>query len=99
VFATWPATRTTLTLLEFVQGDLEPTLTGGLLLSVLDPADELVAGKRCDVLPRPLCRWMGDQCAAQVQWQLMHHTTGNTRGDVKASVARRHCTSPRSWRR
>jgi hypothetical protein len=47
------------------------------VFGVLDPADELVAGQRRDVLPSVECRGITDQCGAQVRGQLMYHPSGN----------------------
>ena len=45
-----PAARPTLAFLEFLPGAANTAFSGLLLLGILDPADELVAGQRRDVL-------------------------------------------------
>ncbi len=79
VLAPWPAAGSTLAFLELLLGPANATFSGGLLLGVLDPADELVAGERGDVLPGIKRRRVGDQRPAQVLWKLVHHPTGHSR--------------------
>jgi hypothetical protein len=50
----------------------DAALSGGRLLGILNPADELVAGQRRDVLPGIECRGVDDQRLTQVRGQLMH---------------------------
>ena len=47
------------------------------LLCVFDPADELIAGERGDVIPSNERRRIGDQHATQVVGQLVHDATGH----------------------
>src|SRR5437879_2396331 len=74
--APWPATRPTLAFLKLLLGPANATFPGHLLLGIFDPADELVAGQRRDVLPGVECRGVGDQRRAQVCWELVYHPTG-----------------------
>ena len=53
---------------------------------ILDPADELVAGQRCDVLPGIERRGLGDQRFPEVRWKLVHHPTGHSRGAHRSTV-------------
>jgi hypothetical protein len=78
VLAPWPAARSTLTLLQFLLGPANPTLSGHRLLGILDPTDEFVAGKRRDVLPRIECGGVGHQRFAQVNRKLVHRPTGHS---------------------
>jgi hypothetical protein len=61
VLAPWPAARSTLAFLQLLLGPTNAACSGRLLLGILDPADELVAGQRCDVLPGIESRGVGDQ--------------------------------------
>jgi hypothetical protein len=49
VLAPWPAAGPTLALLQLLLGPANTAFSGHLLLRILDPADELVAGQRRDV--------------------------------------------------
>ena len=75
MLAAGPAARPTLTLLEFFLGAADAALSGLVLLGVLDPADELVAGQRRDVLPGGERVAVGDQRLTQVARKLMNHPT------------------------
>jgi hypothetical protein len=77
VLAAGPATRPALTLLEFFLGASDPTLSGGLPLGVIDPADELVARQRRDVSPRSQRPGVGQQCRTQVGGKLVHYPAGH----------------------
>ncbi len=59
-------------------GSAECGALGSVLLGILDPADELVAGQGRDVLPGIECHAVGDQRLTQVRGQLMHHPTGHS---------------------
>ena len=61
-----PAAGPALAFLQLLLGAADAALPGRLLLGVLDPADELVAGQRRDVPPGIECRGVGDQRLAQV---------------------------------
>ena len=74
-----PAAGPALALLQLLLGPADPAFSGRLLFGVLDPADELVAGQRRDVLPGIESRGVGDQGLAQVAWKLVHHSTGHPR--------------------
>jgi hypothetical protein len=73
-----PAAGPTLTFLQLLLGPENAAFSGHLLLGILDPADELVAGKRCDVLPGFECSGVGDQRLEQVRGKLVHHPTGHS---------------------
>jgi hypothetical protein len=64
VLATWPTARPTLPFLQFLLSPANAAFSGHLLLGILDPADELVAGQRCDVLPSIEGRGVDKQCLA-----------------------------------
>ncbi len=87
VRAPWPAAGPTLAFLQLLLCPANAAFSGHLLLGILDPADELVAGQRCDVLPGIECRGVGDQRLAQVFWKLVHHTTGHLQAAHRATVA------------
>src|SRR5205814_666418 len=61
VLAPRPAAGPALAFLQLLLGPANAALSGHLLLGIRDPADELVAGQRRDVLPRIECRGVGDQ--------------------------------------
>lgn len=71
-----PAAGAAQALFELLLGPANAALSGGLLLGVVDPADELVACQRGDVLPGSECCGVGDQCLAQVRGQLVHDAAG-----------------------
>ena len=79
VLAPWPAAGPTLAFLQLLLGPANAAFSGHLLLGILDPADELVAGQRRDVLPGIECRGVGDQRLAQVSGSLCTTPPG-TRG-------------------
>jgi hypothetical protein len=66
VVAPRPAAGPTLAFLELLLGSANASFSGRLLLGILDPADELVAGQRREVPPGSERRWAGDQRVAQV---------------------------------
>src|SRR5690349_7129020 len=72
--AAWPAHA----VFELLLGPADATVPRLLLLRILDPTDELVAGERSDVLPRVERRGIGNQCAPQVTRELVHDATGHT---------------------
>src|ERR1035441_4294216 len=77
VLATRPAAWPALAFLEFLLGPANAAFPGHLLLGILNPADELIAGQRRDVLPGIKGRGVGDQRLAQVYRKLVHHSTGH----------------------
>ena len=87
VRAPWPAAGPTLAFLQLLLSPANAAFSGHLLLGILDPADELVAGQRRDVLPGMECRRVGDQRLAQVYRKLVHHPTGHLRAAHMATVA------------
>jgi hypothetical protein len=90
VRAPWPAAGPTLAFLQLLLGPANATFSGRLLLGIFDPADELVAAQRRDVLPGIECRGVGNQGLAQVSWKLVHHPTGHSRAAHKVTVANLH---------
>jgi hypothetical protein len=76
-----------LAFLQFLLGPANAAFSGHLLLGILDPADELIAGQRRDVLPGIDCRRVGDQRLAQVSRKLVRHPSGHSRGVHRATVA------------
>jgi hypothetical protein len=87
VLAPWPAARPTLAFLKLLLGPENAAFPGLLLLGIFDPADELVAGQRRDVLPGIERRGVGDQRLAEVSWKLVHHPTGHLLTDHSVTVA------------
>ena len=73
-----PAARSPLPFLELLLGAADASLSGRLPLGILDPADELVAGERRDVLPCVEGGGIGDQRHAQVAREVVNHPTGNS---------------------
>ena len=76
--APWPAAGPTLAFLELLLGPSDAALSRHLLLGILDPAYELVAGQRRDVLPGIERRRIRDQRHAEVSWKLVHYPTGHS---------------------
>ncbi len=95
VLAPGPAARSTLAFLQLLLGPANAAFSCGLLLGILDPADELVAGERCDVLPGIECRRVGDERLAQVLWKLVHHPTGHSQAAHRATVVAVPATPPK----
>jgi hypothetical protein len=87
VVAPWPAAGPTLTFLQLLLGPTYAAFSGHPPLGIFDPADELVAGQRRDVLPGIECRGVGDQRLAQVSWKLVHRPTGHSRAAHTVTVA------------
>ena len=94
VLAPWPTAGPTLAFLELLPGPANAAFSSGLLLRILYPADELVAGERRDVLPGIERRRVGDQRPAQVLWKLVHHPTGHSRVAHRAKVVAVRATAP-----
>src|ERR1700753_2926182 len=89
MLASRPAAGPAHAFLEFLLGPANATLPGRGLLGVLDPADELVACQRRDVLPRRPWRGIAEQRLAQVGRQLVHHPARYSRAAHRARVTRR----------
>jgi hypothetical protein len=89
VLAPRPAAGPALAIFQLLPSPANATLPGRLLLGILDPADELVARQRCDVLPSIERRRVGDQHLAQVCGQLVHYSTGHSRATHTGTVTRR----------
>src|SRR6478735_114999 len=87
VLAPGPAAGPALALLQFFLGAADASCAGRVLLGIFDPADELVARQRRDVLPRIECGGIVDQGAAQVGRQLVHHPTRHSLAAHEATVA------------
>src|ERR1700724_38502 len=91
VLAPRPAAGPALAFLQLFLGPPNAALSSPVLLGILDPADELVAGQGRDVLPGIECRAVGDQRVTQVRGQFMHHPTGHPLAAHRAMVvSRRH---------
>ena len=91
VFASRPAAGPALAFLELFPSSANAAFSGCRLPGILDPADELIARQRRDVLPGHERRDVGDQLLAQVCGQLVHHPTGhalNTHGATVVAGAR-----------
>jgi hypothetical protein len=73
-----PAAGPALAFLQLFLGPANAAFSGRLLLGILDPADELVAGQRRDVLPGIERGGVGDQRVTQVCWKLVDHPTGHS---------------------
>src|SRR5205814_9874484 len=89
VVAPWPAAGPTLAFLQLLLRPANPAFSGHFPLGILDPADELVAGQRRDVLPGIECRGVGGQRLAQISWKPVHHPTGHSRAAHRATVVKR----------
>src|ERR1700736_4544222 len=77
VLAPRPAAGPALALLQLLPGPPNAALPSGVLLGMLDPADELVAGQGRDVLPGIECRGIGDQRLEQIHREFMHDPAGH----------------------
>jgi hypothetical protein len=87
VVASRPAAGSTLAFLKLLVGSANAAFSGHLLLGILDPADELVAGQRRDVLPGSERRRVGDKRLAQVLRKFVHHPTGHSLAAHKTTLA------------
>src|SRR3984893_16807471 len=87
MLAAWPAAGPTLAFLKLLLGSPNAAFSGHLLLGILDPADELVAGQRRDVLPGSERRKVGDQRFAQVFRKFVHHPAGHSLAAHKTTLA------------
>jgi hypothetical protein len=87
VAAPRPAARPTLALLKLLLGSANAAFSGHLLLGILDPADELVAGQRRYGPPEIERRRAFDQSLAQVFRKVVHHPTGHSLAAHKTTVA------------
>ncbi len=94
VLAPWPAARSTLPFFQLLLGPANAARSGRLLLGILDPADELVAGQRRDVLPGIEYSALGGERLSQVCWKLVHHPTGHLRATHSVTVAAVPSTAP-----
>lgn len=72
VIASGPAAGPALSVLEFLLGSADAASSRRVLFGVEYPADEFVAGKRGDVVPRGKRGGIGAQRGAQVGWYLVH---------------------------
>src|ERR1700730_3510218 len=77
VLAPRPAAGPALAFLQLLLGPPNAAPSGRLLLGILDPADELVAGQGRNVLPGIECRGVGDQRLEQVRGEFMHDPAGH----------------------
>jgi hypothetical protein len=75
-----PTTGSAHAVLELFLSSADTSFSGFLLLGIIDPADELVAGQRCDVLPGVECGGIGGKRLAQVDREFVYHPTGYSGG-------------------
>ena len=78
VLAPRPAAGSAPAFLQLFPCTPNAALAGSRLLGILDPADELIAGQRRDVLPGIERRGVGDQRLTQVCGQFMYDPTGQS---------------------
>jgi hypothetical protein len=71
-----PATRPAPAFLKFLLRPADPARSGLLLFGIFDPANELVARQRRDVLPGSQRHGVSDQGLAEVCGELVHDSTG-----------------------
>jgi hypothetical protein len=70
-----PATGPALTLFQFLLGSTNPPLARYVLFGIINPADELIASERSDVIPRIECWSVGHERTAQIWREFMHYAT------------------------
>ena len=99
MLATWPAARPALAFFQLFLGPANAAFSGHLLLGILDPADEFVAGQRGYVLPGIESCGVGNQCLAQVRGKLVHHPTGYSRATHRTTVQRLVSARSDFWRK
>src|SRR3954462_6391480 len=87
VAASGPAARPTLAFLQLFLGSANAPFSGLLLLCILDPADELIAGQGRDVIPGVERRRIGDQRFAQFFRNFVHDPTGHSLALHKTTLA------------
>src|SRR6185312_9555754 len=87
VLAARPAARSAHAFLQFFLGSPDAAFARFLLLGVFDPADELVARQRRDVLPRRERGGVADQCGSQVRGQLVHDAARHSLAAHEVRVA------------
>ena len=78
-------------ILELLLGPANAALSGHALLGILDPADELVASHRRNVVPSIERGRIGDQRLAEIFGKLVYHPAGQLgahRGRVPGPLAR-----------
>lgn len=104
VLAPRPAAGPALSFLQLLPRAPNAALTGSHLLGILDPADELIAGQRRDVLPGIKRRGIGDQRHTKIGGQFVHNPAGNSltahRPMVLSAAARstgEGLTTRRAW--
>ena len=78
VTASGPAARATLAFFQLLLRPANAACSGHLLLGVVDPANELVARQRRDVVPGLECRRIRDERLAQVCGEDMHHPAAHS---------------------
>jgi hypothetical protein len=91
--APWPAAGAALAFLQLLPGAANATFSGHRLLGVLDPADELVAGQRSDVIPGIKGRPVGDECGPEIRRKRVHYSTRHSLAAHRTTLAVR-----RGWR-
>ena len=85
--ASRPAAGATLAFLELLQSPENAAFSSLWLFGILDPADELVAGQRRNVLPGSERRAVRQQLCAHVIRKLMDHTTRHLLAVHKTTLA------------
>ena len=81
----WPTTGPPLAFLQLLLSPANTAFSGLLLLCVLDPTDELVAGQRSDVLPGHEGCLVEEQGLAQVSGQVVHNPAGHLRATHRSN--------------
>jgi hypothetical protein len=76
VGATWPATRSAFSFVQFLNGAANPSVASGLLLRVVDPADELVSCQHRDAEPGCLGCLIRDEGIGKIFGQVMNLAAG-----------------------
>lgn len=76
--ATGPAARPAHAFLQLLLGPANAAFSSLLLLRILDPTDELVAGERRDVVPSSERGEIREQRLAQVVGEFVHDPTGDS---------------------
>src|SRR5690242_257634 len=84
-----PAARAPHAFFELFAGAPDPALARLCFLGVLDPADELVACQRGDVVPRLQRPRAGDQRAAQVRGEIVDDAARDRLAGHSPMVARK----------
>ena len=76
-----PTAGSTLSFFKLLLGSSDAAVAGRRLFRVFDPADELVAGQRRDVVPGLKCGRVTYERGTQVGRKLMDYTAGHCHSD------------------